>query len=106
VLNAAFSLRGLTGGALLSGLGLAVFWRRGRAGPVIAGMLVSLLFMTALQVLPKLTWTRDFWMRTVGTEVFWPWYTLLGASVTLLTAHVVRRLLPRRLADEKLSGTL
>src|SRR5947208_3322453 len=31
VLNAAFSLRGLTSGALLGGLMLAVFWRRGRA---------------------------------------------------------------------------
>ena len=31
VLNAAFSLRGLTSGALLGGLVLAVFWRKGRA---------------------------------------------------------------------------
>src|SRR6266853_1558301 len=31
VLNAAFSLRGLTSGALLGGLALAVFWKKGRA---------------------------------------------------------------------------
>ena len=31
VLNAAFTLRGLTSGALLGGLMLAVFWKNGRA---------------------------------------------------------------------------
>jgi hypothetical protein len=33
-------------------------------------------------------------MRTVGTEILWPWYTLIGATVTLLTAWLVRKLLP------------
>src|SRR5207247_7908083 len=40
VLNAAFSLRGLTSGALLGGLALAVFWKKGRAASVITVMLV------------------------------------------------------------------
>jgi Na+/proline symporter len=53
VLNASFSLRGLTSGALLGGLLLAVFWKKGRSAPVIAGMIASLLVMTAIQVLPK-----------------------------------------------------
>ena len=35
VLNAAFSLRGLTSGALLGGLILAVFWHKGRSAPEI-----------------------------------------------------------------------
>jgi len=39
VLNAAFELRGLTSGALLGGLALAIFWRPGRATPVVTGML-------------------------------------------------------------------
>ncbi len=90
VLNAAFSLRGLTSGALLGGLILAVFWRKGGALPVVAGMMASLAAMTAIQVLPKLETTRPFWMQTVGTEVFWPWYTLIGTIITLLTAWVIR----------------
>src|SRR5258705_5543963 len=53
VLNAAFSLRGLTSGALLGGLLLAIFWKKGRSAPVVTGMAVSLLVMTAIQVLPK-----------------------------------------------------
>ena len=49
VLNAAFSLRGLTSGALVGGLILALVWRgaRRRALPVILGMLVSLSVMMA-----------------------------------------------------------
>ncbi len=94
VLNAAFSLRGLTSGALLAGLGLAVFWKRGRAVPVITGMLVSLVTMTAIQLLPRIPQTRGLWMRVFETEIFWPWYTLIGATVTLVTACVVRRMLP------------
>src|SRR5207302_5373498 len=83
VLNAAFALRGLTSGALLGGLALAVFWRKGRAIPVITGMLVSLAVMTAIQLLPKMDWTKDWWTQTIGTEVFWPWYTLIGVIITV-----------------------
>src|SRR5215468_5563103 len=73
VLNAAFSLRGLTSGALLGGLILAVFWKKGRTASVIAGMLVSLAVMTAVQTFPTWHVTKDFWAKTVGTEIFWPW---------------------------------
>jgi len=94
VLNAAFALRGLTSGALVGGLALAVFWKKGGSIPVITGMAVSLATMTAIQLLPKLDCTKAFWMKIIGTEVFWPWYTLIGATITLLTALLVRTLLP------------
>ena len=94
VLNAAFSLRGLTSGALVGGLALAVFWHKGSARPVIAGMLVSLGVMTAIQLLPTLDSVRPWWMRAFGTEIYWPWFTLLGASVTIGTALLLRRLIP------------
>ena len=95
VVNAAFSLRGLTSGALVGGLTLAVFWRKGRALPVVAGMLASLGVMTLIQVLPQWSRTRDFWMAHVGTEIFWPWYPLIGALITIATASVVRWLSPQ-----------
>lgn len=94
VLNAAFALRGLTSGALVGGLALAIFWKKGRSIPVITGMVVSLATMTAIQLLPKLDCTKDLWMKVVGTEIFWPWYTLIGAGITLLIAALVRTLLP------------
>jgi Na+/proline symporter len=90
VLNAAFSLRGLTSGALIGGLILALLWRKARPAPVIIGMLVSLGVMTAIEVLPTLPVTEQFWMAHVGTKIFWPWYTLIGAGVTLIVAWGVR----------------
>ncbi|MFO1487287.1 MAG: hypothetical protein U1F65_02305 [Verrucomicrobiota bacterium] len=95
ILNSAFALRGLTGGALLGGLFLAVFWKKSRGTPVVAGMLTALACMTLVQVLPKLDATRDFWMRWVGTEIYWPWFTLIGAVITLGVAWVVAKFLPR-----------
>src|SRR5580698_3243189 len=57
VVDASFSLRGLTSGALLGGLLLAVSWRKGSSVPIIAGMALSLLVMTAIQVLPNYPWS-------------------------------------------------
>jgi SSS family transporter len=96
VLNAAFSLRGLTSGALLGGLILAIFWKNGRAFFVITGMIASLAVMTAIQTFPTWSVTKDFWARAIGTEIFWPWYTLLGLLVTLSTAWVAQRILPEK----------
>jgi solute:Na+ symporter, SSS family len=104
VLNAAFQLRGLTSGALLGGLLLAVFWKKGGAAPVVTGMLSSLTVMTAIQVLPKMGWSKQLWSRLVGPEIFWPWYTLIGSVVTLLVAWLIRavtrRIQPLRLEDQ------
>jgi len=82
VLNAAFALTGLTSGALLGGLLAALFTRKGNASPVIAGMLTSLAVMIVVQL---------------KTEVAWPWFTLIGATVTLLVGRFVRAVMP----DEK-----
>ncbi len=86
VLNAAFNLRGLTSGALLAGLMLAVFWKRGRAISVI---------------LPKVKWTAEFWEWTLGTEIYWPWYTLIGVVITVTIAWLVNAALPDRPITEK-----
>lgn len=99
VLNAAFSLRGLTSGALLGGLILAVFWRKGSARPVIIAMLTALTVMAGIEILPQWTLTKSLWQQVVGTEIFWPWYTLIGALVTLTTAALVRKLLPEQIVS-------
>ncbi len=77
VLNAAFALNGLTSGAMLGGLVLALWWRRGSPVPVIAGMLAALAVMTVLFVLWR-------------AHVAWPWYTLFGSLITLGVATLVR----------------
>jgi solute:Na+ symporter, SSS family len=91
VLNVAFSLRGLTSGALLGGLLLAIFGRRGHATPVVIGMLAALVAMSAIHLLPRLEWSRELWMHWVGTEIFWPWYTLIGTTICLLVAWATSR---------------
>jgi len=92
VFDAAFSLRGLTSGALLAGVFLAVFAKKGSALPVVAGMTAALLVMTCIELFPRWELTQEFWKRAVGVEIFWPWYTLIGAAVTLSVGWVLRRI--------------
>ncbi len=75
ILNWAFSLNGLTSGAMIGGLSLALFWRGGRGVAVIAGMFVSLAVMLAV----NLQWKA---------QIAWPWYALMGATVTLVVARL------------------
>ena len=79
VFNAAFALSGLTSGALLGGLLVALFTRGGSAVPVIVGMLSSLAVMIVVQL---------------ATKVAWPWFTLIGATATILVALLVRQVMP------------
>lgn len=75
-LSAAFSLNGLTNGAMLGGLLLALFWRKGSAVPVVTGMLVSLGAMICVKI----------WL----TQIAWPWYTLIGSVITIAVAYLIR----------------
>lgn len=91
VLNAAFSLRGLTSGALLGGLMLVLLWRKGPALPVVVGATASLLIMIFV--------SRFEWAQTtaageiVQVKVAWPWFTLTGTIVTLAVAWLTRAVL-------------
>jgi SSS family transporter len=81
VLDVAFSLRGLTSGALLAGLALVLFWRKGPALPVIVGMLGAVVIMILVH-----------WQA----QIAWPWYTLIGTTAALSIAYVTRALLRTR----------
>jgi solute:Na+ symporter, SSS family len=81
VLTVAFSLAGLTSGAMLGGLMLVLFWKQGRGEPVIVGMLVSLSAMIAVKVY---------------TTIAWPWYTMIGCAVCIVTAFITRGFLGER----------
>jgi SSS family transporter len=96
VLNAALALRGLTSGALLGGLLLVVFWKKGPPLPILVGMVTSLLVMTAIQVLPQFSWSPI-------PNIYWPWYALIGTSVMIGTSWFVRFLSPKTADANKLS---
>jgi len=96
VLNAAFSLRGLTAGALLGSLIIALFWRRLGARATMAGMIASVTVMCLIYWPAKIPAIKPWWIATFGGEVFWPWFTLIGTSVTLGVAWVVRAVWPEK----------
>lgn len=94
VLNAAFSLRGLTSGALLGALMLVLVWRKGRALPMVVGCLTSVACMIWLS---QLEWPSAAAHGQAATSrLAWPWFTLTGTLVTVGTAWLVRRLLLQR----------
>jgi len=86
VVNAAFTLRGLTSGALLGGLFLAVFGKTIRAPAVIAGMFASLAVMICVS---QFSWNENVAGRIVTQKIFWPWFTMIGAAVTLGVARIL-----------------
>lgn len=90
VLEWAFSLNGLTNGAMLGGLVLSLMWRRGRAWPVVIGMLAGLGFMIWIS---RHTWTVEVEGEVLARTIAWPWYTTIGAAVTLAVAWLVRRIM-------------
>ena len=86
VLNTAFSLRGLTSGALLGSLALVVLWKRGPAVAIFVGMIAALGTMI---------WVSRLQLTTAaGTKagIAWPWYTLIGTIVCVGLAWITRKI--------------
>jgi len=81
VLNLAFSLSGLTSGAMLAAVLLALWLRRGSASQVVAGMFMALATMILL------SWQHK-------QSVAWPWYTLIGCAVAVSTTLLLRLAAP------------
>ena len=94
VLNAAMEVRGLTSGALLGSLFIALFWRRLGARAAVVGMTCALLVMNSIYWPPRLAATKQWWFGTFGGEVYWPWFTLIGTFVALGTAWFASLFLP------------
>lgn len=101
VLNAAFSLRGLTSGALLGGLILALFFRRVGVRAAVSGMIASVTVMNLIYWPPKIPALAETWKQAFGGEIFWPWFTLIGAGVTLTVAALVAKVAPQREAGNR-----
>jgi hypothetical protein len=60
----------------------------------MCGMIASVLVMCFIYWPANIPATRDWWMRTFHGEIFWPWFTLIGTSVTLGVAWLARAVLP------------
>ncbi|MDB6035575.1 MAG: Sodium/glucose cotransporter [Verrucomicrobiales bacterium] len=93
VLDAAFKLRGLTSGALLGGLFLAVFWKKGHARPLVLGMVCSLVVMITISPMVQAALPKG-WPH-LSVSVAFPWYTLIGSVVTLSVTWLANLVMPR-----------
>jgi Na+/proline symporter len=80
---------------LLGSLILALFWRRVGPRAAMCGMIASVVVMCAIYWPANLPLTREWWLRTFGGEIFWPWFTLIGTCVTLGVAWLVRAVWPQ-----------
>jgi solute:Na+ symporter, SSS family len=89
VLDAAFALNGLTAGAMLGGLILALWWKRGRSWPVVTGMLTSLVVMIFIS---RFRWEGREGDAVVELKVHWPWFTLIGTVTTITVAWLLSKL--------------
>ena len=59
-------------------------------------MIVSFLAMNLIYWPPNMPAWRDEWMKLFGGEVFWPWFTLIGTTLTLGTAWIVKAVWPEK----------
>lgn len=87
VLNAAFALRGLTSGALLGALFLVLFWKQGRAVPVIVGMVGSFIAMIFIS---RIEWVVSQAPMLETAKIAWPWYTMIGTIICVTLAWMTR----------------
>jgi len=85
VFDLAFRLTGLTAGAILGAVLIAVWRRSGHPGSIIAGMLASLAVMILLNVL----------ISYKIVAVNWPWHTMIGTLVCMGVALGLEAVKPR-----------
>lgn len=87
VVVVALSIASFTYGALLGGFFLGIYWRRAIQRDAILGMAVAIVIMAfivfakqLLPVFPSMTSTL-----TKFSKIAFPWYVLIGVTVTMVT---------------------
>jgi SSS family solute:Na+ symporter len=82
VVVVALSIASFTYGALLGGFFLGIFWARARQRDAIVGMSVGIAIMALVVFARQLSGIMPF-LTPLG-RIAWPWYVLIGTSITLL----------------------
>lgn len=86
VVVVALSIASFTYGGLLGGFFLGILWRRAMQRDAITGMSVAIAVMAIIvfsrQLLPMLPSMSG--VLTPLTRIAWPWYVLIGTSITML----------------------
>jgi len=85
VFNLAFTLAGLTSGALLGSVLFAIWKKRCHPGPIIAGMVCSFIAMATIIIV----------VRKTEITINWPWFTPIGTAITLGVAYLASIGIPK-----------
>jgi Na+/proline symporter len=97
VVVVALSIASFTYGGLLGGFFLAVLWKRAAQLHALIGMSVGILAMSVIVFAGRLIGRFPGLESTLGpfARIAWPWYVLIGTSITMLVGVVASLLLPR-----------
>ena len=82
VVVVALSIASFTYGGLLGGFFLGIFWPRARQRDAILGMSIGIAIMGLVVFAKQLSPTFPL-LAPLG-RIAWPWYVLIGTSITLL----------------------
>jgi Na+/proline symporter len=82
----ALSIASFTYGGLLGGFFLGMLWRRAAQRDAIVGMAVGIVAMTFVVFAKQLSEAHPVLASALGpvARIAWPWYVLIGTSITLL----------------------
>ncbi|CAN5253746.1 sodium:solute symporter [soil metagenome] len=81
IFTLAFTLAGLTQGALLGPFVYGMIHKRGHPAPVICGMIISVACMLEMNYLIQ---------QKVIVPIAWPWHTLIGMIIALIPIYALR----------------
>src|SRR5439155_13856042 len=90
----ALSIASFTYGGLLGGFFLGIFWRRARQRDAIIGMSVGIAVMGFVVFAKQLSGLIP--ALTPLSKIAWPWYVLIGTTITLLVGIVSSFIGPTR----------
>ena len=86
----ALSIASFTQGGLLGGFFLGIFWRRARQFDAILGMSVGILAMSFVVFASRISGAVPALAPALAplAKIAWPWYVLIGMSITLFVGIV------------------
>jgi SSS family transporter len=87
VVVVALGIASFTYGGLLGGFFLGIFWQRANQRDAITGMAIGIATMAFIVFAKQLSAAYPGMAETLGplARIAWPWYVLIGTSITLAT---------------------
>ena len=97
VVVVALSIASFTYGGLLGGFFLAVLWKRATQMHALIGMATGIVAMTFVVFAARISsaWPALAPALEPFTRIAWPWYVLIGTSITMIVGITASVLLPR-----------